>query len=51
MGESLFHFQKAMELAGNDTALQEKIKKVMDEVMMNEKGLGGPPVEERRNSP
>ena len=51
MGESLFHFQKAMELAGNDTALQEKIKKAMDEVMMNEKGLGGPPMEEGRNRP
>ncbi len=34
MGESMFHFQKAMELAGNDIALQEKIKKAMDEDMM-----------------
>jgi predicted Zn-dependent protease len=41
MEESKFHFQKAMELAGNDIALQEKIKKAMDEDMM--KGPGDRP--------
>ncbi len=45
MEESLFHFQKAMELAGNDTALQEKIKKAMNEVMTERKRTGGPPIE------
>jgi predicted Zn-dependent protease len=34
MQESRFHFQKAMELAGNDIALQKKIKKAMDKDMM-----------------
>jgi len=34
IGESMFHFQKAMELAGDDTALREKIIKAMDEGMM-----------------
>jgi hypothetical protein len=36
--ESRFHFQKARELAGNDSALQEKIKKAMGE--MEEKKPG-----------
>ena len=45
MEESLFHFQKAMELAGNDTDLQDKIKKAMNEVMTERKRTGGPPIE------
>jgi predicted Zn-dependent protease len=40
MQESRFHFQKAMELAGNDIALQEKIKKAMDEDMMERETPG-----------
>ncbi|HJX34579.1 MAG TPA: tetratricopeptide repeat protein, partial [Desulfatiglandales bacterium] len=43
MEESMFHFQKAMELAGNDTALREKIKKAMDEGMMEGKKPGSRP--------
>jgi len=40
MEESKFHFQTAMELAGNDIALQEKIKKAMGKDMMERKSPG-----------
>jgi hypothetical protein len=30
--ESRFHFQKAEELAGDDSALQQKIKQAMEEI-------------------
>jgi predicted Zn-dependent protease len=52
MGESMFHFQKAMELAGNDIALQDKIKKAMDEDMMeNERPDGRSSDRGRPNRP
>jgi predicted Zn-dependent protease len=52
MGESMFHFQKAMELAGNDIALQEKIKKAMDDDMMeNERPDGRSSDRGRPNRP
>jgi predicted Zn-dependent protease len=40
--ESRFHFQKARELAGNDSALQEKIKKAMEGMEEKKPGGGNP---------
>ncbi len=40
--ESRFHFQKAKELAGNDSALQEKIKKAMEGMEEKKPGGGNP---------
>jgi predicted Zn-dependent protease len=51
MEESMFHFQKAMELAGNDIALREKIKKAMEEMMMEGKMPGGSPIDEGQTRP
>jgi predicted Zn-dependent protease len=51
MEESMFHFQKAMELAGNDIALREKIKKAMEEMMMEGNMPGGSPIDEGQTRP
>lgn len=51
MKESQFHFQKAMELAGDDITLQEKIKKAMDEMIKEGNMPGGPPEGEGRTGP
>ncbi len=44
--ESMFHFQKAKELAGDDSALQQKIKQAMEEI---EKKKPAPPESEEQS--
>jgi predicted Zn-dependent protease len=46
IGESKFHFQKAKELAGDDSVLQQKIKQAMEEI---EKKKPAPPEGEEQS--